>query len=84
VDTEALVAALKSGHLAGAGLDVTDPEPLPADHPLWKMDNVIITPHTAGFSDRLGDRQRQLFRDNLERFVTGRRLRHVVDKQAGY
>lgn len=84
VDTPALVAALESGHLAGAGLDVTHPEPLPDDHPLWKMENVVITPHVAGFSDRLGERQRELFRDNLERFVTGRPLRHVVDKHAGY
>jgi len=84
VDTEALVAALESGRLAGAGLDVTDPEPLPADHPLWKMDNVVITPHIAGISDRIGERHRELFRDNLERFATGRPLRHVVDKKAGY
>jgi phosphoglycerate dehydrogenase-like enzyme len=84
VDTDALVAALRSGRLAGAGLDVTDPEPLPADHPLWKMDNVVITPHVAGVSDRIGERHRELFRDNLERFATGRPLRHVVDKKAGY
>jgi phosphoglycerate dehydrogenase-like enzyme len=84
VDTEALVAALESGHLAGAGLDVTYPEPLPDGHPLWTMDNVVITPHVAGISDRIGERHRELFRDNLERFVTGRPLRHVVDKHAGY
>jgi len=84
VDTEALVAALASGKLAGAGLDVTDPEPLPADHPLWKMPNVIITPHVAGRSDGVGDRRLKLFRDNVERFATGRPLRNVVDKQLGY
>lgn len=84
VDTEALLAALESGRLAGAGLDVTDPEPLPADHPLWKRNDVIITPHIAGISDRIGERHRELFRDNVERFATGRPLRHVVDRQAGY
>ena len=84
VDTEALVAALRSGRVAGAGLDVTDPEPLPSDHPLWDMPNVVISPHVAGFSDRLGERQRELFRENVARFVTGQPLRHVVDKQKGY
>lgn len=84
VNTEALVAALRSGKVAGAGLDVTDPEPLPAGHPLWAMNNVIITPHVAGFSDRLGERQRELFRENVERFATGRPLRNVVDKRRGY
>jgi phosphoglycerate dehydrogenase-like enzyme len=84
IDTDALVAALRSGKLAGAGLDVTDPEPLPSDHPLWKMDNVIITPHVAGQSDRIGERWTRLFRDNIVRFVTGQPLRNVVDKQLGY
>ena len=84
VDTGALVAALRSGRLAGAGLDVTDPEPLPDDHPLWTMPNVVITPHVAGQSDRIGERRLKLFRDNVERFVTGRPLRNVVDKTLGY
>jgi phosphoglycerate dehydrogenase-like enzyme len=84
VDTEALVAALRSGRLAGAGLDVTDPEPLPNDHPLWAMPNVVITPHVAGQSDRVGERRLGLFRENVERFVTGRPLRNVVDKALGY
>jgi phosphoglycerate dehydrogenase-like enzyme len=78
------VAALRSGRLAGAGLDVTDPEPLPDDHPLWSMPNVVITPHVAGQSDRIGERRLKLFRDNVERFVTGRPLRNVVDKALGY
>jgi phosphoglycerate dehydrogenase-like enzyme len=84
VDTDALVAALRSGKAAGAGLDVTHPEPLPADHPLWKMPNVIITPHVAGRSDRSGERQRELFRDNIARFVEGQPLRNIVDKTRGY
>jgi phosphoglycerate dehydrogenase-like enzyme len=84
IDTDALVAALLSGKLAGAGLDVTDPEPLPNGHALWKMDNVIITPHVAGQSDRIGERRMRLYRENIVRFVTGKPLRNVVDKQLGY
>ena len=84
VDTDALVAALRSGKVRAAGLDVTDPEPLPSDHPLWAMSNVTITPHLATISDRLEERRTQLLRDNITRFATGRPLRNVVDKQAGY
>ena len=84
IQTEALLAALRSGKVRAAGLDVTDPEPLPPGHPLWKMDNVIITPHVATRSDRSGERLTNLIRDNIERFVTGRTLRHIVDKAAGY
>ncbi len=60
IDTEALVAALQSGHLGGAGLDVTEPEPLPADSPLWDLDNVLITSHTSGASPRYWERQEAL------------------------
>jgi phosphoglycerate dehydrogenase-like enzyme len=83
VDTDALVAALQSGQVAAAGLDVTDPEPLPKGHPLWRQ-NVIITPHTAGQSP--GGRQRSfvLFKENLRRFACGEMLLNVVDKRAGY
>jgi len=84
VDTDALVAALESGKVRAAGLDVTDPEPLPADHVLWTMSNVTITPHLATISDRLEERRTKLLRDNITRFATGRPLRNVVDKQAGY
>ena len=81
--TDALLAALESGRLAGAGLDVTDPEPLPADHPLWKMQNVIITPHSAA---KGADQHRHytLLRENLRRFVAGEALLNVVDPAAGY
>ena len=83
VDQDALVAALTSGQIAGAGLDVTDPEPLPADHPLWKFDNVIITPHVAGGG---GNRERHkiLLLENLKRFVAGDALYNVVDPESGY
>ena len=84
VDTDSLVAALKSGHLAGAGLDVTEPEPLPEDHILWTLDNVIITPHVAGRSDGITERRLALYEENLKRFSTGLPLRNVVDKTKGY
>ena len=84
MQTDALVEALNSGKIRAVGLDVTDPEPLPGDHPLWKMDNVIITPHIATLSDNIGDRHIKLIRDNIERFVTGRAMRNVVNKQVQY
>jgi len=84
VDTQALVEALRSGHLAGAGLDVTEPEPLPKDHPLWTLENVIITPHVAGQSDGITQRRMELFEENLRRFEQSLPLRNVVDKQRGY
>lgn len=84
VDTDALVAALRDGHLAGAGLDVTDPEPLPPEHPLWDLPNLIITPHVAGRA-ALTDRQwARLYHENLRRFAAGQPLLNVVDKTAGY
>jgi len=84
VDTDALIAALESGQIAGAGLDVTDPEPLPADHPLWNVQGVIITPHYAAWSDVGRERRWLLFRENLRRFVAGERLLSVVDPERGY
>ena len=84
VQTDALVAALQSGKVRGAGLDVVDPEGLPKDHPLWKMDNVIITPHIATVSDRIIERRIQLIRENITRFVTGLPLWNMVNKQAQY
>lgn len=84
VGGDALIAALRSGRLAGAGLDVTEPEPLPADSPLWDMENVIITSHTSGASPRLWDRGIDLVADNLRRWRAGEPLRNVVDFDAGY
>jgi phosphoglycerate dehydrogenase-like enzyme len=84
LDTNALVAALQSKKLRGAGLDVTDPEPLPADHALWKLPNVILTPHVSGQSPGTRDRTRRLFIENVRRFAAGEGLINAVDKKAGY
>ncbi|MBX9602204.1 MAG: D-2-hydroxyacid dehydrogenase [Bryobacteraceae bacterium] len=81
---EALVEALDSKRLAGAGIDVVDPEPLPADSPLWRFENVVITPHIATQSDKLAARTLDLMKDNLRRFLNGEPLVNVVDKQRGY
>ena len=78
-----MVDALRSGQVAGAGLDVTDPEPLPASHPLWRMDNVLITPHVAGRGSNR-TRHLMLLKENLRRFVAGEALLNVVDPEAGY
>jgi phosphoglycerate dehydrogenase-like enzyme len=83
-DMPALVKALDEKRLAGAGVDVTDPEPLPKDHPLWRFPNAIITPHIAGRSDRDHDRMIGTIRENVQRFVEGKPLINVVDKQKGY
>ena len=82
--TDALVAALQSGKVYGAGLDVTDPEPLPADSPLWKMNNVIITPHVSAASPGSMQRTAIIAAENLRRYVDGGNLLNVVDMQAGY
>ena len=83
-NTPALVKALDERRLAGAGLDVTDPEPLPKGHALWKFENVIITPHIATRSDGILARRQELVRDNVERFVKGEPLRNVIGKVRGY
>ena len=79
-----LIAALRSGQLSGAGLDVTDPEPLPADNPLWKMQNVLLTPHVAGDADVGSAARYALVRENLRRYVAGEPLLSVVDLKRGY
>jgi phosphoglycerate dehydrogenase-like enzyme len=84
VDTQALVDALQSGRLAGAALDVTDPEPLPADHPIWRLPGVLITPHVASRAALTEERAAALFRENLRRFALGEPLLNVVDWDAGY
>lgn len=83
-DTMAMVAALKSGKLAGAGLDVTDPEPLPAEHELWSLPNVIITPHVAASSDLSQLNTLLIARENLRRYIRGERLLNQVDLKRGY
>jgi phosphoglycerate dehydrogenase-like enzyme len=84
VDEAALVEALRTGRIAGAALDVFEREPLPADSPLWSAENLLITPHTAGLTDKLWHRHYELFSDNLRRYVAREPLRFVVDKQKGY
>lgn len=83
-DNLALVEALRSGRVSAAGLDVTETEPLPKGHPLWKTGRVIITPHIAGRSDGEGPRYFEIYKDNLIRFARGEPLRHTVDKAKGY
>ena len=86
IDTEALIAALESGQIGGAGLDVTDPEPLPSDSTLWSMDNVIITPHISGnqtlelTNDLIVDK----FIKYLQDYIAGRKFERIVDKELGY
>jgi phosphoglycerate dehydrogenase-like enzyme len=80
VDLADLTAALQAGELAGAGLDVFEVEPLPADHPLWRMENVIITPHVAGLSPRIAERHLGVLLDNVGRFARGEPLVNVADK----
>jgi phosphoglycerate dehydrogenase-like enzyme len=84
IDQPALIAALKSGHLGGAYLDVTDPEPLPAESELWSLPNVIITPHASWATEHLMERAAEIFVDNFERYLKGEPLRNVVDMDAGY
>jgi phosphoglycerate dehydrogenase-like enzyme len=81
VDLADLSAALEAGEIAGAGLDVFETEPLPPDHPLWQMDNVILTPHVAGYSPRIPERHLAVLLDNIGRFVNGEKLRNAVNKK---
>ena len=84
VVTNDLAAALNAGTIAGAGVDVTEPEPLPRDHALWKAKNIIITPHMSARSD-LGQGVRELiYREQVRRFVSGDKLLSVVDPRKGY
>ena len=84
VVTEDLVVALNAGKLAGVALDVVEPEPLPQDHVLWHMPNVIITPHISARSDLLMKRFWIFVRENLRRYVNGERMLNVVNIQKGY
>jgi phosphoglycerate dehydrogenase-like enzyme len=84
VKTPALVEALKSGQIAGAGLDVTDPEPLPSDHELWGFPNVIITSHIAARSQYNRERLYSVFVENVHRYVNGFPMMNLVDKELGF
>ena len=84
VDESALGAALRSGHLAGAALDVARAEPLPADSPLWEIPNLLLSPHSSTSQDRYFEMIFELFVDNLTRYISGQPLRNLVDLNSGY
>ncbi len=84
VDEEALVAALRTRTIAGAAIDVAEEEPLPPESPLWKLDNIFITPHVSAASDRMWERQMQLLMENLERWFNGQELLNQVNLERGY
>lgn len=84
VDELALAEALRDRLIAGAALDVFEREPLPSDSPLWNVDNLLITPHTAGLTEKLWYRHYELFSDNLRRYLAQQPLQYVVDKHKGY
>ena len=84
IDEEALIEALRQGRIAGAALDVFNVEPLPPEHPFWRMENVLLSPHSADHVPGWLDAGVNLFLDNLERFRRNDTLRNIVDKQAGY
>lgn len=84
VDEDAMVEALKDGRLRGAGLDVFTREPLPEDHPLWALPNVLITPHVSAVTRHFWRRQTDLILENFRRYLAGERLLNLVDKQAGF
>ncbi len=84
IDEAALIAALHTRHLAGAGLDVFEHEPLPATNPLWRMPNVIVTPHRSGQSPRHAERFGPILVRNVQHFVQGEPLENVADRHWGY
>jgi glyoxylate/hydroxypyruvate reductase len=83
-DQAALIDALRSGRPSGAALDVFDPEPLPADSPLWDLPNAVLTPHTSGTHDHVSDFTADLFIANMQRFLAGRPLLNLADRELGY
>lgn len=84
IKQDELLEALKNNWIAGAGLDVTDPEPLPEDSELWELDNLILTPHTSGFSPTNDQRRFEIFKDNLQRYLNGQSLINKVDFELKY
>jgi phosphoglycerate dehydrogenase-like enzyme len=83
-DEPALVDALQQGQIAGAGLDVFEPEPLPAGSPLWQLDNVIISPHVSGFTPHYDERACDLFAENIRRYLADEPLLNLVERERGY
>jgi phosphoglycerate dehydrogenase-like enzyme len=84
IDEAAMVSALAEGRIKGAALDVFDKEPLPAEHPFWRMDNVLLSPHTADHVEGWMDDAMRFFIENFGRFYRGEPLQNIVDKKAGY
>lgn len=84
IDQDALLTALQTKQLGGAVLDVTTPEPLPAEHPLWHQENVLITPHMAGHIEHHFDNVVELFAENLRRYLAGEPLFNIVERSLGY
>src|ERR1019366_10083330 len=84
VDEKALAEALLNRRIAGAALDVFEQEPLPPESPLWGLGNLLITPHTAGLTEKLWQRHYALFSENLRRYLAREPLLFIVDKQKGY
>lgn len=84
IRTDDLIAALESGQLSGAGIDVSDPEPLPASHPLWNAPNVFITGHTSGRTPYYWDRGGRILRNNIRHYLAGEPLENLVDFDLGY
>lgn len=84
IDEAALIMVLKSNHLRGAALDVFEEEPLPSDHPLWDLSNVIITPHNSWISEMRNERRFAITYENLKRYISGESLFNIVDIHRGY
>jgi phosphoglycerate dehydrogenase-like enzyme len=84
INQKDLIEALEENWIAGAGLDVTEPEPLPEASKLWEMDNVILTPHTSGFSPTNDQRRFEIFKDNLKRYLNKEKLLNQVDFELKY
>jgi phosphoglycerate dehydrogenase-like enzyme len=84
LEEQTLIRALEEKWIAGAALDVFSEEPLPEHHPLWDLDNVIVSPHVAGSTSQYEDRASDLFAENLKRFLEGRKLLNVVNRSRGY
>jgi phosphoglycerate dehydrogenase-like enzyme len=84
IDQQAMIEALKSGRLGGAGLDVTTPEPLNPESPLWDIENVLLTPHISGAKQGYNDEACEVFVENMRRFIAGRPMLNLVDRSQGY